>query len=223
MRCNMYKLFMFDFDGTVANSLDTITYYVNMTLKQYKLKPFNQNKIRYFVGNGASLLIERCLKARDCYTEELHREFLDAYLKNYNSDPMHLTEAYDGILETLAQLKLKGAKLAILSNKPDSSVQPATAQLFGKKLFDVAMGQKDGLPIKPDPAMGKEILEKLNISPLECVYIGDTDVDMQTGKSLGAYTVGVTWGFRDAKELKDNGADLIINDPFELLKLEVRI
>ena len=215
----MYKLFMFDFDGTVANSLETITYYVNMTLKQYNLKPFNQNKIRYFVGNGASLLVERLLKARDCYTEELHKEFLAKYLKNYNSDPMYLTEPYEGILETLAQLKLKGIKLALLSNKPDSSVQPATAQLFGKKLFDVAMGQKDGLPIKPDATLGKSILEKLGIAPDECVYIGDTDVDMQTGKNLGAFTVGVTWGFRDIKELKDNGANKIINEPFDLLEL----
>ena len=215
----MYKLFIFDFDGTVANSLETITYYVNMTLKQYKLKPFNQNKIRYFVGNGASLLIERCLKARDCYTEEFHKEFLDAYLKNYNSDAMYLTEPYEGILETLAQLKLKGIKLAILSNKPDSSVQPATAQLFGKKLFDTAVGQKDGFPIKPDPTIGNSILEKYGVAPSECVYIGDTDVDMQTGKNLGAFTVGVTWGFRDIKELKDNGADKIINEPYELLEL----
>lgn len=215
----MYKLFMFDFDGTVANSLDTITYYVNMTLKQYNLKAFNQNKIRYFVGNGASLLIERCLKARDCYTEDFHKEFLDKYLKNYNSDPMYLTEPYEGILETLAQLKLKGIKLAILSNKPDSSVQPAMSSLFGKKLFDTASGQKNGYPTKPDPTLGKEILKKYNVSPNECVYIGDTDVDMQTGKNLGAFTVGVTWGFRDIKELKNNGADLIINEPFELLKL----
>ena len=81
------------------------------------------------------------------------------------------------------------------------------------------MGQKNSFPIKPDPTMGKTILEKYNISPNECVYIGDTDVDMQTGKNLGAFTVGVTWGFRDIKELKDNGADLIINDPSELLDL----
>ena len=176
--------------------------------------------IRYFVGNGASLLIERTLKARNCYTEEFHKEFLDKYLKNYNSDAMYLTEPYEGILETLAQLKLKGIKLAILSNKPDSSVQLATSSLFGKKLFDVAMGQKNGFPIKPDPTMGKAIIEKLGIAPDECVYIGDTDVDMQTGKNLGAFTVGVTWGFRDIKELKDNGADKIINDPFELLELK---
>ncbi len=215
----MYKLFIFDFDGTVANSLETITYYVNMTLKQYNLKAFNQNKIRYFVGNGASLLIERVLKARDCYTEEFHKEFLDKYLKNYNSDAMYLTEPYEGILETLAQLKLKGIKLAILSNKPDSSVQLATASLFGKKLFDVALGQKDGYPVKPDATLGKTILEKFDVSPDECVYIGDTDVDMQTGKNLGAFTVGVTWGFRDIKELKDNGADLIINEPQELLNI----
>ncbi len=212
----MYKAYVFDLDGTVADTLNTIAYYVNSTLEKYGLKTFAVEDYKYFVGEGASLLIERVLRAQDRFEEKLHREMLDFYLTSYNEKPLYLTSLYKGMAETLKSLKEKGVKLGVFSNKPQSSVDFVVDAFFEKGFFDVVLGQQEGNPRKPDPAMLLKILDGFNVLPEECVYVGDTATDMQTGKNADCFTVGVLWGFRDKKELEENKADLIISSPAEL-------
>ena len=212
----MYKAYVFDLDGTVADTIETIAYYVNITLEKYGLKTFPVEDYKYFVGEGAPLLIERVLKAQDKFEEALHKEMLDSYLKSYNTKPLYLTSLYDGMEKTLKTLKEKGMKLGVFSNKPQSSVDLVVDAFFEKDFFDVVLGQQEGNPRKPDPTMLLKILDGFGVSPNECVYVGDTATDMQTGKNADCFTVGVLWGFRDKKELEENKADLIISSPKEL-------
>lgn len=215
----MYKLFMFDFDGTVADTLDTISYYCNKTLADFSLPPIEKERFKYLVGKGASILVENILKENNAYTDELHKKMLPHYTKMYDNDCLYLTRAYDKIPETLKALKEKGYKLAIISNKPNLALELSTEALFGKDLFDMYLGQREGVPIKPHPQGPQEILDTLGVKQEECVYVGDTAVDMQTGKNINAYTVGVLWGFRTYDELNSNGADIIISSPEELLNI----
>ena len=106
--------------------------------------------------------------------------------------------------------------MGIVSNKPIYPTVQVVNEIFGENFFNEVLGQREGIPIKPDPVSVLEILNKYNIKPEECIYVGDTGVDMLTGKNTGAFTVGVTWGFRSEEELLENGADLIINSPKEL-------
>ncbi len=212
----MYKAYVFDLDGTLADTINTISYYVNETMKNHNLKTFEVEDFKYFVGEGASLLIERVLRTQDKFEENLHKQLLSEYLTSYNKKPLYLTKAYDGIVETVNELKKEGMKLAVFSNKPQSSVDLVCDALFEKDTFDIILGQKEGNPRKPDPTMLFEILKELDISPKECVYVGDTATDMQTGKNADCFTVGVLWGFRTKEELEENKADKIIANPREL-------
>lgn len=212
----MYKAYVFDLDGTVADTINTIAYYVNETMKKHNLKTFEIEDYNYFVGEGASLLIERALRAQDKFEENLHRELLKEYLESYNKKPLYLTKLYDGMAETLKELKAKGMKLGVFSNKPQSSVDLVIDAFFEKDFFDAVSGQKEGFPRKPDPAVLLDMLKNFGVEPKECVYVGDTSTDMQTGKNAECFTVGVLWGFRERAELEENNADLIISSPSEL-------
>ena len=119
--------------------------------------------------------------------------------------------------ETLKGLKEKGIKIAVVSNKPDSTLQPLLPHFFEDGLIDYAFGARENVPLKPDPAAVNEVLALCGLTPEDAVYVGDTGTDMQTGKNAGIFTVGVLWGFRDRKELLDNGADVLIEKASELL------
>ena len=150
--------------------------------------------------------------------EETFDKVYGDYMKAYDADVLYLTYIYDGIKETLEALKEKGIELAVLSNKPDFAARSAVEMFFGKDYFDVVFGQRENVAIKPDPAGVFEILDILAAEKEDCLYIGDTAVDMKTGKSAGLYTVGVLWGFREKEELESANADSIIESPEELLK-----
>ena len=112
---------------------------------------------------------------------------------------------------------INGAKIAVLSNKPHFATVSVTEALFGKGYFDLILGQRENIPLKPDPFGVLEIMKNFDASKEECVYVGDTGTDMETGKNAKLFTVGVLWGFRDEDELKSFGADMIIKEPYELL------
>ena len=120
--------------------------------------------------------------------------------------------------ETLAALKTKGIRLAVLSNKPHYATLPICHHLFDD-MMDCVQGQTEGIPVKPDPTGLQFVLKTLQVSPEDCVYVGDSDVDMLTGKQGGMLTVGVSWGFREEEELRQSGADVLIHHPQELLQL----
>lgn len=215
----MIKMFMFDFDGTVADTLDTISYFCNKSLNEFNIPPIEKNEYKYLVGRGAKILVEGMLKHQNVYSEELYNKVYPFYVDLYDNNFLYLTKVYDGVLDTLKELKKRGFKLSVISNKPDRTLKQSVHSLFGDDLFDLYFGQREGIPIKPDPKGPNDILSRLSISGNECVYVGDTSTDMKTGKGIGAYTVGVLWGFRDFKELSENGADLIIEKPQQLLDI----
>lgn len=215
----MKRAVIFDLDGTLSDSIASIKYCGDRALKPFGYGPFPESDYKYFVGDGAANLIKRALRAGG--DEELvHFEEAFALYKEYfAADCMYQVKPYDGIPELLAALKEKGMKIAVLSNKPHDQTIDVIETLFGKGYFDMVQGQKDGLPIKPDPSGVFAILRQLDLTVNDILYLGDTATDMKTGKSAGAFTVGALWGFRDRKELEEGRADAIIAHPLELLKL----
>lgn len=203
----MKKLCIFDLDGTLLNTLDSIAYYVNDTMKHFGLPVIETEKIRTFVGNGAKNLISRSLRYNG---SELDTEkVLSVYIEKYNSDALYLVKPYEGIPELLSKLHENGVTLAVLSNKPHSSTSIMIDKIFGKDLFSVVRGPYNNEKVKPEPAVANEIakgFEKEN-----CFFIGDSDVDIETGKNALMHTVGVTWGFRDRDVLQNAGAEKIVS------------
>ena len=213
----MIKLCIFDLDGTVLDTVHTIAYYGNYALSKHGIEPIEDKEYNYFAGNGAVNLIKRALNFRNCLTDEIFEKVFADYNTAYNADTAYLTAPFDGIRETLDAIKANGIQMAILSNKPHFATCGVITSLFGEGYFDVVYGQREDIPIKPDPTAVLGILQELGIEQEECLYIGDTGTDMRTGKNANLCTVGVTWGFRDKEELLQNGADMIIDKPYQLL------
>ncbi len=214
----MIKACIFDLDGTVANTLNSIKHFANNALKKAGLGEIDTETYKVIVGNGAKVLVERMLKtvgADEKYFDEVSLE----YNTKYDNDFLYLTEPYEGIIDMLKGLKTLGIKIAILSNKPHGTAIKVSDALFPNGLIDVCYGGRDGVPLKPDPQGVFEIIDELGVKKDECLYIGDTGTDMKTGKAAYLYTVGVLWGFRKEPELLENGADAIISHPSELLDI----
>ena len=212
----MIKAVFFDMDGTVLDTIGTITHYVNVTLKKHGIPEISEDECKIFVGNGAKLLIERTLKSRGAYEESFFKKVLDEYNEAYDSAPTYKTGVFDGILPLFSRLRNEGIKIGIISNKPDFITRPLALRYFGDSV-DFVAGAIDGVPLKPSPDSLISALKTLSATPDECVYVGDTSVDMITGKSAGAHlTVGVLWGFRKREELEENGADVIVNNPLQI-------
>lgn len=214
----MTKLFIFDLDGTVLDTVKTIAYYGNYALQKHGIEPIEVKEYNYFAGNGAVNLIKRALRFRDALTDAVFEKVFADYNTAYNADTSYLTAPFEGIRETLDAIKAKGIKMAILSNKPHFATCGVITSLFGEGYFDLVYGQREGIPIKPDPTAVLGILQELNVKPEECLYVGDTGTDMKTGKNAALRTIGVTWGFRGREELIDGGADVIIDEPHQLLE-----
>ena len=213
----MIKLCIFDLDGTVLDTVHTIAYYGNYALHKHGIAPIEDKEYNYFAGNGAVNLIKRALRFRNALTDETFEKVFADYNTAYNADTSYLTAPFAGIPETLDAIKAQGIRMAILSNKPHFATCGVITSLFGEGYFDCVYGQREDIPIKPDPAAVYSILEECQVKPEECLYIGDTGTDMKTGKNAGLYTVGVLWGFRGKDELLESGADVIIEKPVELL------
>lgn len=214
----MIKACLFDLDGTLLDTLDSIRYYLNLTLEKRGLLPVSRSDARIFVGNGAEKLVNRALCAAGIDLSEAGRvEFRDdalrEYVDAYDANPFYLTKPYDGIIEAIDKLYERGILLAVISNKPDSTVKQLVKMHFGDK-FSCVFGAREGVPLKPDPTSPLDICRQLGVKASEVAYFGDTGTDMQTGKAFGcALNVGVDWGFRDEEELRSFGADVVISHP----------
>lgn len=215
----MYKVCIFDLDGTLTDTLESLSYSVNATLKELDLGQITDEQCKAFVGNGARYLIERSLEAAG--DPELARveEAMEAYGRIFKVNCTYHVKPYPGVEKMLKTLKEKGMKLAVLSNKPHAQTQDVVQTYFGTELFDWVQGQKEGVPRKPNPQAACFIAEQLGVSSEECVYIGDSDVDMQTGNAAGMKTVGVTWGFRSKEVLLEHGAHCTIDNAEELIAI----
>ena len=214
----MKKLCIFDLDGTLLDSLQDLKDSVNGILKKYSNPEKTLDQVRSYVGNGLYKLLERSVPD-GCDQKELdllYKDFLNYYGEHCNDQ----TSKYEGIEEMLIQLRNKGCLLAISSNKRNEQVQ----KLWKEHLFDLidlAIGEdpQRGIRKKPEVDEVQFILKQLNICPEEAVYIGDSEVDIQTAKNSGLDSISVSWGFKTREFLEKNGASAIADTPEELVRL----
>lgn len=213
----MKKAVIFDLDGTLADTIASITYCGNLALSRFGLSSFGEEDYKRFVGDGAAMLIRRALLAAGDERLEHFDEVYEAYLEIFAKDCMYQVKPYEGICALLEELKRLSVRIAVLSNKPDRDSLRVVEALFGEGYFDFVQGQRADIPRKPDPAGVYRIMEAFVLPAGDFLYVGDSGVDMKTGRAAGIFTVGVLWGFRDRKELVENGADAVISKPLELL------
>ena len=213
----MKKAVIFDLDGTLADTIASITYCGNLALSRFGLPSFGEEDYKHFVGDGAAMLIRRALLAAGDERLEHFDEVYETYLEIFAKDCMYQVKPYEGICALLEELKRLSVRIAVLSNKPDRDSLRVVEALFGKGYFDFVQGQRADIPRKPDPAGVYRIMEAFSLSAGDFLYVGDSGVDMKTGRAAGIFTVGVLWGFRDREELVENGADAVISKPLELL------
>jgi len=213
----MQNACVFDLDGTLINSLKDLAISSNYALEVQGFPTHETEEYRYFVGRGAQKLIEDILPEA-IRTPEIIKKTKELFNDHYDAHYLDNTAPYDGISPLLAQLKQRGFRLAVVSNKPDDFVKKIVTQLFGGS-FDAVIGQREGVARKPDPASVFEACEAMGIEPQGCLYLGDSGVDMLTAKAAGMFPIGVLWGFRDRAELLENGARALIEHPSEILAL----
>jgi phosphoglycolate phosphatase len=210
---------IFDLDGTLLDTLADLAETCNKVLAEHRFPVHPEDAYRHFVGDGLWVLMERIIPegTERSVVETCCTMFIESYARNWkkNSCP------YDGIPEMLTALQKKGIELAVLSNKPHIFTQLFVDEFFPKGLFSFVYGQREGVPKKPDPTVALEIAAKLRTGPHKTLFVGDTGVDIQTGKAAGMITAGVSWGFRGEQELVDNNADLIVKSPLELLNYAI--
>lgn len=207
------KAVIFDLDGTLLDTLEDLTDAVNAALEEYGLPVRSIEEVRNFVGNGIRTLMIRAVG------EETHPKFEEifAFFQTYYKEHTNCkTCPYEGVLEVLELLKERGIKMAIVSNKVDTAVKSLNEAYFSEYI-DIAIGEREGIRRKPAPDSLNEVLSILGINKDEAIYVGDSDVDIKTAKNADVSCISVSWGFRDAKFLKEHGAEHIIEKPMELL------
>lgn len=215
----MYKACIFDLDGTLTDTLDSLTFSVNETLKEMQLPTILEEQCRQFVGNGARVLMEKAIQAAGGDVQERIEEGMQKYGRIFDLNCTYHVVPYKGIPELLETLRSRNISLAVLSNKPHRQAVHVVEEIFGEGVFDHIQGQMEGIPRKPDPAAALSIAEKFHAAPYETVYIGDSEVDIATGTSARMKTIGVTWGFRERKILQEAGAEFMADTPEEILEL----
>lgn len=209
---------VFDLDGTLIDSLDDIADAANRALAGAGFPTHPAADYRHFVGEGVAVLIRRILPA-ECRDEATLERVAAAYLDAYAAGWHVKTRPYDGIPELLDALVARGVPLAVLSNKPQDFTELCVRQFCAAWPFRPIVGQRDGVPRKPDPASALAIARELGLDPAACWFVGDTRTDMETASRAGMRPIGVSWGFRDVAELTASGAERVIHHPRELLDL----
>lgn len=211
-----YTLAIFDLDGTILNTLDDLAASVNAALAACALPPRTTDEVRSFVGNGIRKLIERSVPEG---TDKGVADDVFAHFKeHYAVHCADRTAPYDGIIAVLEALRAEDIKTAVVSNKADFAVQELCSRYF-EGLFDAAVGEREGIKIKPAPDSVNDVLGRLGESPENAVYIGDSDVDIQTARNACMDCISVSWGFRSEDFLRENGAERIAERPEVLFKM----
>lgn len=214
----MIRLIIFDLDGTLLHTLDDLAVATNYALHSSGYPEHERSEYRFFVGNGITKLIERALPEA-ARREAVITRLREAFVRYYQQHKTDLTRPYPGIPELLQELHTQGRMLAVASNKYQQGTAELVRHFFGNDLFQAVLGQREGIPAKPHPAIVEEILRQTGCSCQESLYVGDSGVDMQTARNSGLVSIGVTWGFRPRTELEANGACHLIDAPQALLPL----
>lgn len=214
----MIKAVIFDLDGTISDTISTITHYCNVTLDYFGFPPLTEETVKYYVGDGKKKLVHRFLAHYGADTPEMFEKAEKKYDSEYESDVIFDTKPFDGICAVLEKIRRAGVKTAVLSNKPDNVSVMVVEKLF-PGLFDVCHGKREGIETKPNPTGALMTARELGAEPSECFFVGDTNVDIFTAKNAGMHSIGVLWGFRDLNELQTAGADFIAQKPEELFDI----
>lgn len=219
-KLNQYQAVIFDLDGTLIDSLQDLGDAMNELLAQDDHASIELNRYRYLVGQGVDRLVQDAYAERGITLQgEALNNAVATFKPIYARRKYNTTDLYPGIAAMLDQLIAKQIKLGILSNKPHPATLEMVNQLCNHWPFDVIRGHNADAPPKPDPTSAQQLTAQLKLNPDQIIYVGDTRVDMLTGKAAGFYTVGVAWGFRPVDELEQSGADQIIQTPDELLTM----
>jgi len=208
-----YPAVIFDMDGTVLNTLEDLLTSLNLTLDEFGLPRRDLGEMRHFVGNGMRYQIQ-CGAGPGTAPEKID-EMLPVYVKNYQIHGAEKTRPYEGVPELIGRLRAAGCKTAVVSNKNDAAVR-RLSDLYFPGLFDVSVGEREGIRKKPAPDSVNEVLQKLGVSRQEAVYVGDSEVDVQTAENAGLDLIAVGWGFRTREELLESGAKRIFSSPEEV-------
>ncbi len=213
----MKKAVIFDLDGTLLNSIIDIAESMNEVLEKNNFPTHTIDEYKFLIGKGIDNL------AIDSLPNKVPKVDYPKYCKQirevYDKRWMLKTKPYDGIIELLNELTKRKVKIAILSNKPQNYTELVVKHLLPDWKFDCVLGAREGVPIKPNPQAVIEIIEKFGLMPADFLYVGDTNIDMQTANAAKLTAVGVSWGFRPVKELLAANANYIIDKPMELLNL----
>lgn len=211
----MKKTVIFDLDGTLLNTLDDLADSTNYALSKFGYPTRTIEEVRQFVGNGVAKLIERAIP--EGKNNPNFEKCLAIFKENYAQNMYNKTAPYNGIIEMLSNLKSKGIKIAVVSNKFDLAVKELCKKYF-EGFIDFAAGENEaqGIKKKPAPDTVISVLNEFNFAPEDAVYVGDSDVDIMTAKNSKMPCISVTWGFRDKKFLLENGATILINAPSEI-------
>ncbi|MCQ2479905.1 MAG: HAD-IA family hydrolase [Clostridia bacterium] len=211
-----YSACIFDLDGTLTNTLEDLKNSVNYALQSEGLPLRSKEEIRRFVGNGVLRLIGRSVPENTPKDVEL--KVLETYRKHYAVHLNDTTAPYDGIMQMLRQLQSDNIKTAVVSNKGDEAVKSIVKGFFSD-IIPLAIGRKDDVPAKPAPDSVWSAMKELGCSAKETIYIGDSEVDVETAHNAGLKCIAVSWGFRDKELLQSVGADYIIDTPKEIFNI----
>ncbi len=211
-----YKAVIFDMDGTILDTLDDLAGSVNHSPALFGYPTRSREEIRSFLGNGMVRLIH--LSVPEGISKEQEESVLNEHKSYYPLHSCDMTRPYDGIVDLLRELKDRGIKTAVVSNKSDANVKALVSRFFDG-LFDVSIGSMEGVARKPAPDMVIMALERLGVSKEDAIYIGDSEVDLNTARNSGLDMITVTWGFRDRDHLVQNGATIFADTPEEIIDL----
>ena len=211
-------LVIFDVDGTLFNTIEDLAAAANHALRVNGFAPRTQEQCCQFVGNGVAKLLERALPDEQKTAENLAR-MKDAFFSYYDKHLADRTRPYDGIADTLTALQARGVKLAVASNKYQRATEKLVAHFFTSISFAAVLGQRENVPVKPHPQIVEDILRAAREPASACLYVGDSDVDMQTAHNAGVRVCGVTWGFRPRESLAAYQPDYLIDVPSALLEI----
>jgi phosphoglycolate phosphatase len=217
-RANLkYRAVLFDLDGTLLDTLEDLAGAVNKGLGNMGLPLHEIQSYKYFISSGREEMVTRALppQSRDSATVKRLVDFVN---QEYTLHWCDHTRPYSGVTELLDSLTIRKIRMTILSNKPHNFTEAMVARLLSCWHFEAVVGALPGVPIKPDCTAAIKIARELNIAPSQFLYLGDSDIDMQTAVNAGMYPVGATWGFRTGEEIKAGGAATLIDRPDELLR-----
>ena len=212
------RAIIFDLDGTLLNTITDIGNCANTVLESWNLPVHPISRYAELVGDGLTNLARKVLPPEHTGEQTVVR-FIDEYRVHYQARWNETSTWYPRIPQLLRELSKREILMAVLSNKRDDFTKVCVSSFFPDIIFQEVRGERVGIPIKPDPQSALEIAESLNVRPEHCIFVGDSEIDIETGKRAGMTSVGVLWGFRPRRVLEEAGATILVDRPEEILEL----